>query len=72
LVEELMKVSNMFGYGEVNQYNRLSSLQSVYKKMEDEKFRLYILRKNTDVFNALKVFFQKEYNNKFMEEIKVK
>jgi uncharacterized sporulation protein YeaH/YhbH (DUF444 family) len=40
--------------------------------MEDEKFRLYILRKNTDVFNALKVFFQKEYNNKFMEEIKVK
>ena len=24
LVEELMKVSNMFGYGEVNQYNRHS------------------------------------------------
>ncbi|MEW8987354.1 MAG: sporulation protein YhbH, partial [Bacillus sp. (in: firmicutes)] len=26
LVEELMKVSNMFGYGEVNQYNRHSTL----------------------------------------------
>ena len=26
LVEEFMKVSNMFGYGEVNQYNRHSTL----------------------------------------------
>ena len=28
LVNELMKVSNMFGYGEVNQYNRYSTLMS--------------------------------------------
>lgn len=60
LVEELMKVSNMFGYGEVNQYNRASSLQSVYKNIEHPQFKYYILRQKSDVFNALKVFFNKE------------
>lgn len=60
LVNELMKVSNMFGYGEVNQYNRTSSLQTVYRKMDDEKFRYYILKEKADVFRALKSFFRKD------------
>jgi uncharacterized protein len=43
---------------ELNQYNRVSSLQSVYKKMKDDKFRSYVLRQKTDVFNALESFFR--------------
>ncbi|MBU9713174.1 sporulation protein YhbH [Evansella tamaricis] len=60
LVEELMDLSSMFGYGEVNQYNRPSTLMSAYKKIEDERFRHYVLREKADVYRALKWFFQKE------------
>ncbi|MEH7126292.1 sporulation protein YhbH [Bacillus sp. JJ1773] len=60
LVEELMKVSNMFGYGEVNQYNRTSSLQNAFKNINEEKFRSYVLRRKEDVFHAMKSFFRKE------------
>ncbi len=65
LVGELMKVSNMFGYGEVNQYNRHSTLMSAYKNVSDEKFRHYILKQKPDVFHAMKEFFKKEQNKKF-------
>ena len=60
LVEELMKVSNMFGYGEVNQYNRHSTLMTAYKNINNEKFRYYILKQKADVFYAMKSFFQNE------------
>jgi uncharacterized protein len=60
LVEELMKVSNMFGYGEVNQYNRHSTLMSAYKNIKDENFRYYILKQKPDVFHAMKSFFKDE------------
>lgn len=59
-VKDLMKVSNMFGYGEVNQYNRHSTLMSAYKNIEDEKFRYYILKQKADVFHAMKSFFRQE------------
>ncbi|KHF27829.1 hypothetical protein LR68_03380 [Anoxybacillus sp. BCO1] len=37
LVQELMKVSNMFGYGEVNQYNRTpSTLMRAYQNIKNE------------------------------------
>ncbi|WP_415688316.1 sporulation protein YhbH, partial [Geobacillus stearothermophilus] len=58
LVQELMKVSNMFGYGEVNQYNRHSTLMSAYRNIKDEKFRYYILKQKSDVFHAMKTFFR--------------
>ncbi|PGM48842.1 sporulation protein YhbH [Bacillus sp. AFS053548] len=61
LVQELMKVSNMFGYGEVNQYNRHSTLMSAYKNINDEKFRYYILKQKSDVFHSMKSFFKQEY-----------
>ncbi|MBO9130819.1 sporulation protein YhbH [Bacillus sp. 165] len=64
LVTELMKVSNMFGYGEVNQYNRHSTLMSAYKNINDEKFRHYILKQKADVFNAMKSFFRAEANER--------
>ncbi|MTH53487.1 sporulation protein YhbH [Bacillus mangrovi] len=60
LVSELMKVSNMFGYGEVNQYNRHSTLMSAYKNITNENFRYYILKQKADVFHAMKSFFRKE------------
>ena len=59
-VEELMKVSNMFGYGEVNQYNRHSTLMSAYKNIKNENFQYYILKQKADVFHAMKSFFKKE------------
>ncbi|WP_416829157.1 sporulation protein YhbH [Ectobacillus polymachus] len=59
-VKDLMKISNMFGYGEVNQYNRHSTLMSAYKNIEDEKFRYYILKQKADVFHAMKSFFRQE------------
>lgn len=62
LVEELMKVSNMFGYGEVNQYNRHSTLMSAYKNIKDENFRYFILKQKADVFQAMKSFFKSEEN----------
>jgi uncharacterized protein len=66
LVQELMKVSNMFGYGEVNQYNRHSTLMSAYRHIKDEKFRYYILKQKSDVFHAMKTFFRKEENKAFV------
>ena len=66
LVNELMKVSNIFGYGEVNQYNRHSTLMSAYKNIKDEKFRYYILKQKSDVFYAMKNFFKKEENKAFV------
>ncbi|MDQ0216333.1 sporulation protein YhbH [Oikeobacillus pervagus] len=64
LVEEIMKVSNMFGYGEVNQYNRHSTLMSAYKHIKNEEFRYYILKQKADVFHAMKSFFKKENESK--------
>ncbi|KXH87232.1 sporulation protein YhbH [Sporosarcina sp. HYO08] len=60
LVNELMAVSNMFGYGEVNAYSRYSTLMSTYKKIDHPKFRHYILKENRDVYFALKSFFKNE------------
>ncbi|RXJ00636.1 sporulation protein YhbH [Anaerobacillus alkaliphilus] len=60
LVNELMEVSSMFGYGEVNQYNRHSTLMNAYKNISDERFRHYILKEKGDVYRALKSFFKKE------------
>ncbi|WP_102347600.1 sporulation protein YhbH [Bacillus sp. Marseille-P3661] len=64
LVKELMGLCNMFGYGEVNQYNRHSTLMSAYKNMNDEKFRYYILKQKSDVYAAMRSFFRKENENK--------
>ncbi|MFS0784742.1 sporulation protein YhbH [Bacillus sp. 1P06AnD] len=60
LVEELMKRSNMFGYGEVNQYNRTpSTLNSVYKKIQNEKLKTYLIQSKKDIYSALVHFFKK-------------
>lgn len=62
LVEELMEVSSMFGYGEVNAHNRYSTLMYTFKKIENQKFRHYVLKEKRDVYEALKSFFNKQEN----------
>ncbi len=59
LIEQLLKRSNMFGYGEVNQYNRSSTLMSAYKHIEHERFLHYIIKEKSAVYDALKSFFHK-------------
>jgi len=60
LVKELMSISNMFGYTEVNQYNRHSTLMSAYKHIKDPKFKYCIVREKGEVYKALTTFFAKE------------
>lgn len=57
LINELMRVSNIFGYGEVNQYNRSSSLMNAFKTIHDPKFRNMIIREKGEVYKALCHFF---------------
>ncbi|WP_339820982.1 sporulation protein YhbH [Paenibacillus sp. FSL R7-0216] len=59
LIGELMKRSNLFGYGEVNQYNRGSTLMSAYRTIKQEKFMYYVIKEKGEVYNALKRFFHK-------------
>lgn len=60
LVDELLQVSQMFGYGEVNSYNRYSTLMNTYRPIEHPNFRYYELREKNDVYPALKSFFSKQ------------
>jgi len=56
-IEELIKRSNLFGYGEVNQYNRSSTLMSAYRHIHKPGFRHHIIREKKEVYAALKTFF---------------
>jgi len=58
LIEELLGMSRMFGYGEVNEHSRYSTLLSAYRSIDDPKFRHYVLKEKADVYHALKGFFQ--------------
>ena len=50
----------MFGYGEVNQYNRSSTLMSAFRHIHDPKFLHYVIREKGEVYKALKTFFTKQ------------
>jgi len=56
-IDELIRRSNLFGYGEVNQYNRSSTLMSAYRHINKPEFRHYIIREKKEVYAALKTFF---------------
>ncbi|MFZ3579408.1 sporulation protein YhbH [Virgibacillus sp. DJP39] len=60
LVNEIMDVSNMFGYGEVNERNRHTTLMNAFKSFDNPKFRHYIMKEHRDVYHALKSFFRQE------------
>jgi hypothetical protein len=59
LIRELLTRANIFGYGEVNQYNRSSTLMSAYKHIELERFLYYVIRDKAEIYDALKTFFRK-------------
>lgn len=59
-VKELIKKSNIFGYGEINQYNRNSTLMNIYKQIEDKKFMYSVIREKSQVYEVLKHFFSKK------------
>ncbi|MMZ64600.1 hypothetical protein D1872_269430 [compost metagenome] len=49
----------MFGYGEVNQYNRGSTLMSAYRNLKQDRFMYYVIKEKGEVYRALKHFFHK-------------
>jgi sporulation protein YhbH len=57
LIHELLARCNMFGYGEVNQYNRSSTLMTAYKQIHHPKFQYSIIKEKGEVYQALKTFF---------------
>jgi uncharacterized sporulation protein YeaH/YhbH (DUF444 family) len=42
----------------VNQYNRHSTLMTAYRHLMDPKFMHYVIREKSQVYHALKHFFQ--------------
>ncbi len=59
LIEKLLERSNLFGYGEVNQYNRSSTLMSAYRHIANPRFQHCVIREKGEVYKALKTFFGK-------------
>ena len=59
LIRALLEKCNMFGYGEINQYNRSSTLMSAYRHIKDPLFRHCVIREKGEVYKALKTFFSK-------------
>ncbi|MGV3487208.1 MAG: sporulation protein YhbH [Tuberibacillus sp.] len=57
LVKELLTVSSCLFYGEINPYNRRSTLMNVFQEIHDDHFRKYILKQKSDVYEAMKKFF---------------
>lgn len=59
LVQELMDRCNIFAYGEVNQYQRSSSLMSAFKNVDDRggRFRCTVIREKGEVYQALRNLF---------------
>jgi sporulation protein YhbH len=57
IVRELSSLSNMFGYGEINQYNRSSTLMNAFRHIQDPNFKFVIIREKREVYKALKTFF---------------
>lgn len=60
LIGELLNRSNIFGYGEVNQYNRSSTLMSAYKHIKHPQFMHYVIKDKKEVYQALRTFFGKK------------
>lgn len=60
LIRELLKRSNLFGYGEVNQYNRSSTLMSSFRHIDEPGFMYSIIKEKSEVYKALKTFFGKK------------
>ncbi|MCO7176879.1 sporulation protein YhbH [Sporolactobacillus kofuensis] len=63
LVNEIMDITDFFGYGEINPYHRSSTLMSAYRTIKNDAFHSFILKQKSDVYHAMKYFFQKNPEN---------
>lgn len=58
LVNKLLEVCNIFGYGEIEGlYYNSSSLMSIYNKIVNPKFTSVLIKDKTGVYPALRAFF---------------
>ena len=59
LVEQLMRLCNIFGYGEIREghYRSSSTLMSAFNKIEDPKFIAVTISDRAEVYPALRRFF---------------
>jgi len=59
LVQQLLQRSNVFGYGEIQEYNYGSSttLMSAFSGLSDSRFIPVVIRGKSDVYPALRKFF---------------
>lgn len=59
LVQQLMSICNIFGYGEIREghYRSPSTLMSAYSKIQDEKFIAVTISDKSEVYPALRHFF---------------
>lgn len=59
LVNKLMELSNIFGYGEIREghYRSPSTLMSAYNKINDKKFIAVTISDKKEVYPALRKFF---------------
>lgn len=59
LVQKLMQHSNVFGYGEIQEYNygSTTTLMSAFSAIKDDRFIPVVIRGKSDVYPALKKFF---------------
>lgn len=65
LIKELLKVCNMFGYGEIEgAYYYASTLKTALKKVDDPKFTSVSIKDKSGVYPALKKFFSRPAEEK--------
>ena len=59
LVNKLMELCNIFGYGEIREghYRSPSTLMSAYNKITDKKFTAVTISDKKEVYPALRKFF---------------
>jgi sporulation protein YhbH len=59
LVQELMQICNIFGYGEIREahYRSPSTLMSAFNKIQDKKFVAVTIGDKREVYPALRKFF---------------
>jgi hypothetical protein len=59
LVQQLMQLCNIFGYGEIREghYRSPSTLMSAYSKIQDKKFLAVTISDKSEVYPALRRFF---------------
>ncbi|MBF6589449.1 MAG: sporulation protein YhbH [Ktedonobacterales bacterium] len=59
LVQQLMRICNIFGYGEIREghFRSTSTLMSAYSKIQDRKFISVTISDKAEVYPALRKFF---------------